>query len=105
MYKSEVMIMKSKLVNKFSNSSLNHVQEVLNDIQLAAISLDVRETNVALLDTVDHLCRVANMLADVIKEEKAKGYVENANPEGYINGKLAIAQSSFDEYLKTLKVK
>ncbi|AKO91998.1 hypothetical protein BEH_07725 [Priestia filamentosa] len=95
--------MEKKTVDKFAIDSLKNIQDVLHNIQYEAFDPDHRDNDRLLLDTVDHLCRVANMLAGVIREEKSKGFIENNNPQKYAENKLLIAQRSFNDYLKSTR--
>jgi hypothetical protein len=93
----------ARLNDKFTIEDMKDFQERLNEIQISATSWNTRsnasETELELLDAVDHLCRVSNMLCMIIEQE-LKGHIETAEPHRYTNGKLSVAEASLKNYLK-----
>ncbi|AMV11552.1 hypothetical protein [Parageobacillus sp. G301] len=92
-----------RLNDKFTIEDMKDFQERLNKLQISATHWDIRsnasETELELLDTIDHLCRVSNMLC-VIIEQELKGHIVTAQPHRYTNVKLSIAEASLKNYLK-----
>jgi hypothetical protein len=60
-------------------------------------------TELQLLDTIDHLCRVSGMFCDMI-EQQLEGHIETSDPYGYINGKLGTAETGVKNFLKVKKI-
>lgn len=98
----------ARLEDKFTVSELDSLSQKLCDMQANATALELRinsnDQEIELLDTVDHLCRVANMLCNVI-EADLKGHIKTSEPLNYINNKFSGAELSLENYHKQKNIK
>lgn len=60
-------------------------------------------TQLQLLDTIDHLCRVSGMLCNII-EQQLEGHIESSDPYRYIDRKLDTVETGIKNFLKVKKI-
>jgi len=84
-------------MSRFDIKTLKKIQDDLQEIHSTAVSNyhDYPE----LMDTIDHLARVANMFA-VNKVENLENDKTCADPQGYIVSKLYSASARMENYQK-----
>jgi hypothetical protein len=97
----------SNLNDKFSLDDIRDLDQRLNHIFEQVTHYQTRTnaglTELQLLNTIDHLCRVSGMLCDMI-EQQIEGHIESSDPYGYINGKLGTAETGVKNFLKVKKI-
>jgi hypothetical protein len=93
----------AKLSDKFTIEQIKDLEKRLNKIHYNVTHWQTRstatETELQLINTIDHLVRVPNILCHII-EQALEGHIETFDPHGYADGKLGIAESSLIKYLK-----
>jgi hypothetical protein len=93
----------SRLNNKVTIEQLRDISKTLHEIHYNATHWITRstasETELELISTIDYLCRVTNILCNIIEQE-LEGHIETHDPMKYVEEKLLLSHSSINSYLK-----
>jgi hypothetical protein len=97
----------ANLKDKFTVEDMKALDQRLNRIFYQVTNYQTRSnagvTELQLLDTIDHLCRVSGMLCDVI-EQQLDGHIETSEPHSYIDKKLSTVETGIKNFLKVKKI-
>jgi hypothetical protein len=106
-FKGEIYSMVQRLKDKFTLEEVKDIDKRINKLFYNATHYKTRtnsnEAENELLHVVDHLCRVSNMLCDMIECEM-EGHIECADPHDYIDGKLGLAEAWMNNYVNNKRI-
>jgi hypothetical protein len=101
------MVTMANLKDKFTIDDMRALDHRLNQIFFQVSHYQTRSnarlTELQLLDTIDHLCRMSGMLCDVI-EQQLEGHVETLDPHSYIDRKLGTVETGIKNFLEVKKI-
>jgi hypothetical protein len=93
----------ANLNDKFSLDDMRDLDQRLNNIFEQVTHYQTRSnaglTELQLLNTIDHLCRVSGMLCDMIE-----GHIETSDPFSYIDKNLGTVETGVKNFLKVKKI-
>jgi hypothetical protein len=97
----------ANLNDKFSLDDMRGLDRRLNHIFEQVTHYQTRTnaglTELQLLNTIDHLCRVSGMLCDMI-EQQIEGHIESSDPFSYIDKNLGTVETGVKNFLKVKKI-
>ncbi|MDQ0975876.1 hypothetical protein QFZ31_005754 [Neobacillus niacini] len=98
----------ANLNDKFSLDDMRDLDQRLNHIFEQVTHYQTRSnaglTELQLLNTIDHLCRVSGMLCDVIEQQIEGHYIESSDPLSYIDKNLGTVETGVKNFLKVKKI-
>ena len=101
------MVTMANLKDKFTIDDMKALDQRLNHIYYQVTHYQTRSnaglTELQLLDTIDHLCRMSGMLCDVI-EQQLEGHIETSEPHRYIDRKLGTVETGIKNFLEVKKI-